>query len=47
MRITDDNGYNAAGKRRKAYCVAHSEFGKCEPVRQVFLRKNMTRYFPA
>jgi hypothetical protein len=30
MRITDDNGYNAAGKRRKAYCVAHSEFGKCE-----------------
>jgi hypothetical protein len=23
MRITDDNGYNAAGKRRKAYCVAH------------------------
>ena len=35
MRITADNGYNAAGKPRKAYSVAHSEFA------------NRERYFPA
>jgi hypothetical protein len=31
MRIDADSGYNAAGKPRKAYCDAHSQFANREP----------------